>query len=76
MVAGSYACFKFQSCRTFQLLKMVDKSLDRLMQLKRTPEVCCILQVFKGTFQRPNLSLAELQVQSTTVLQQLTVLHI
>ncbi len=46
------------------------------MQLKRTPEVCCILQVLKGTFQRPDLSLAELQVQSRTVLQQLTVLHI
>ncbi len=76
MVAGSYACVKVQSCRTFQLLKIVDNCLDRLMQLKRTPEVCYILQVFKGTFQRPNLSLAELQVQSTSGLQQLTVLHI
>lgn len=36
--------------------------LDRLLQLECTPEVCCILQVFKGTFQKPNLSLAEMQV--------------
>ena len=66
MVAGSYACLKFQSGRTFQLLKIVDNCLDRLLQLKCTPEVCFFLQVFKGTFQRPNLSLAEMQVQPST----------
>lgn len=66
MVAGSYAYVQFQSGRTFQLLKSVNNFLDWLMQLERTPEVCCILQVFKGTFQKPNLSLAEMQVQSAT----------
>ena len=54
------------SGRTFQLLKSVDNFLDRLLQLECTPEVCRILQVFSSTFQRPNLTLAEMQVQPTT----------